>query len=145
MHVGFYVLCGCPSLVLATDKKLNYYFFNNREIRLFSLLFLYLTSLINPILTLARVPLFVKTIKQIVQKHVRRVTINPQWRTSAQNIEPYVHKNSHVCLEALWFSNIISIRPRITRSTIVTEFCSRSIWHGAVRKRSKYSNETRCT
>ena len=77
MHVGFYVLCGCPSLVLATDKKLNYYFFNNREIRLFSLLFLYLTSLINPILTLARVPLFVKTIKQIVQKHVRRVTINP--------------------------------------------------------------------
>ena len=77
MHGGFYVLCGFPSFVLATDKKLNYYFFNNRDIRLSCLLFLYLTSLINPILTLARVPLFVKTIKQIVQKHVRRVTIHP--------------------------------------------------------------------
>ena len=77
MYVGFCVLCALPSFVLTTDKKLKYYYFNNRDIRFSCLLFSYLTSLINPILTLARVPSFVKTIKQIVQKHVRRVTIHP--------------------------------------------------------------------
>lgn len=70
MHVGIYMLCGVPYFLVSSSKNLKIYYYNDRNVRFVCSLFIFLTSLINPILTVIRIPLFNKTLRKTLNSCV---------------------------------------------------------------------------
>ncbi|VDH98186.1 Hypothetical predicted protein [Mytilus galloprovincialis] len=72
MHVGIYTLCGFPLILIVANRDLYKYYYNDRSVRFGCILFLYLTSLINPILTVLRIPIFKKSLWKLCRKYVTK-------------------------------------------------------------------------
>lgn len=68
MHVGFKFLCGLPAAICVTNKQLKLIYISDRRVRFGCYMFLCITSLINPILTLLRLPVFNTTLKKLCKK-----------------------------------------------------------------------------
>lgn len=72
MHVGFNFLCGLPVSICATNTHLLVYYINDRRVRYVCYMSMCLTSLINPILTLLRLPVFKTTLTKLFKKYSQR-------------------------------------------------------------------------
>ncbi|VDI17048.1 Hypothetical predicted protein [Mytilus galloprovincialis] len=70
LQIGLYILCGFPYFLVLTNQKLQIYYYNDRNVRFVCSLFVFLTSLINPILTVIRIPAFNKTLRKIFRVNV---------------------------------------------------------------------------
>ncbi|CAC5421142.1 unnamed protein product [Mytilus coruscus] len=68
MHVGFKCVCGLPAAICLLNKQLRPIYINDRRVRFGCYMFLCMTSLINPMLTLLRLPVFNTTLKKLCKE-----------------------------------------------------------------------------
>lgn len=71
-HTLVYMACGLPVLILMGYEELSWYYYNDRNARYIATLFMYMTSLVNPLLTIFRIPVFQKIAKSTASKMKRK-------------------------------------------------------------------------
>ena len=72
-HVGFNLLCGLPTLTFTSIANLSVYYYQSRNIRMTCSIFLHLTSLINPILTMTNIQVYKKTFQALKAKCTSKI------------------------------------------------------------------------
>lgn len=83
LHTLAYMMCGLPTLIVAGNKSLKWYFYNDVNVIFFITIFAFLTSLVNPMLTIFGIPAFQKVAKNSVRKLRRSYTFNRQQSLTA--------------------------------------------------------------
>lgn len=76
IHILAYMVCGLPTLVLTTNKSLSWYFYKDINVIFLATLFMYMSSLINPFLTIFRVPVFQKIANKTIGRMRRGCRFN---------------------------------------------------------------------